>query len=80
MDLESHLRIGEIQGKKKNENENENVKAMFFLSPFLNGNITTVNHMLRVTEEPSVPVEKIIVIEVHIQLPHPRVIGLKELF
>lgn len=33
-----------------------------------NGDITAVSHMPRVTEDPSVPVEKIIVIEVHTKL------------
>lgn len=69
--------IGEIQGKKK---QNENVKAMFFLSLFLNGSITAVNHMLRVTEEPRVPVEKIIVIEMHMQLPHPKILAFRNCF
>ena len=57
-----------------------NVKAVCFLSLFLKrkGDITAVNHMLGVTEEPRGPVEKIIVIEMHLQLPHPKVMCLGE--
>ena len=43
-----------------------------------NGDITAVSRMLRVTEEPRGPVEKIIVIEMHLQLPRPKAVSLGE--
>lgn len=43
-----------------------------------NGDITAVSLMLRVTEEPRGPVEKIIVIEMHLQLLHPKAMSLGE--
>lgn len=43
-----------------------------------NGDIIAVSRMLRVTEEPRGPVEKIIVIEMHLQLPCPKAMSLGE--
>ena len=43
-----------------------------------NGDVTAVSRMLRVTEEPREPVEKIIVIEMHLQLPRPKAVSLGE--